>query len=375
VAFEVDAFELFDRPFGRMLVDVNKRSGNWHGRVQGDAVAGEVALTKARCARAAACKPPEGAAEDGLPAMLKPGIRMTLERLFLAAGRGQEKTADLDPRDLPNLDVTSKAFRLAGRDLGSLDLAGRPDTRGWRVKHLRLQRPEAQFSARGTWQIDKAGRPSSRFDLSATSSDFGQTLASIGYPGEAVRGNLLLESQLSWPGSPTAMEFAALSGELSFKLTQGRLLKIEPGTGRLLGVLDFASLARYLSLDFTSLFGKGLTYNAIQGNLEIENGNAYTRNLSMRSSGADIDLSGRIGFGVRDVDLEMQVTPKLLEELAVTGTILGGPAVGAAVAVLHGLIKKPLEQSTRVKFTVTGTWDKPLVTRIGAPQTPATEEP
>jgi uncharacterized protein YhdP len=171
------------------------------------------------------------------------------------------------------------------------------------------------------------------------------------------------------------MELAALSGELSFKLTQGRLLKIEPGTGRLLGVLDFASLARYLSLDFTSLFGKGLTYNAIQGNLEIENGNAYTRNLSMRSSGADIDLSGRIGFGVRDVDLEMQVTPKLLEELAVTGTILGGPAVGAAVAVLHGLIKKPLEQSTRVKFTVTGTWDKPLVTRIGAPQTPATEEP
>ena len=44
-----------------------------------------------------------------------------------------------------------------------------------------------------------------------------------------------------------------------------------------------------------------------------------------------------------------------------------GAAVGAAVALLHNLVKKPLEKGTRIGYTVTGSWQLPVVKRIPGP--------
>ena len=49
-------------------------------------------------------------------------------------------------------------------------------------------------------------------------------------------------------------------------------------------------------------------------------------------------------------------------------------SVGAAVAVLHRLVKKPFEKSTRINYTVKGGWDDPAVTRLDQPVKPASEE-
>ena len=158
---------------------------------------------------------------------------------------------------------------------------------------------------------------------------------------------------------------ARADGDLTFTLANGRIPKISPGAGRLLGALDLRSVTRYLTLDFSNVFGKGLTFDTIKGRVAVEKGNAYTRDLAIRTPGADIDLSGRIGLAARDLDLELGVTPQLMEGLAITGGLLGGPVVGAAVAVLHQLIQKPFEKNTRIEYTVKGGWDDPVVTRIG----------
>jgi len=68
----------------------------------------------------------------------------------------------------------------------------------------------------------------------------------------------------------------------------------------------------------------------------------------------------------------MGVTPKLMEELAITGGLIGGPAVGAAVAVLHTLVKKPFEKSTRVPYTVRGSWQNPSVVPVPTPEADTT---
>jgi uncharacterized protein YhdP len=108
--------------------------------------------------------------------------------------------------------------------------------------------------------------------------------------------------------------------------------------------------------------------------LEVENGNAYTRQLKVDGPGIDIEMTGRVGLVTRDIDLEMGVTPRLMEELAIGGAILGGPAVGAAVALLHNLARKPFEQGTRINYTVKGSWEHPDVKRLGGPSLPL-EEP
>jgi uncharacterized protein YhdP len=138
----------------------------------------------------------------------------------------------------------------------------------------------------------------------------------------------------------------------------------------LLGALNLRSVTRYLTLDFSNVFSKGLTFDTIKGRVAVEKGNAYTRDLAIRTPGADIELSGRVGLIARDMDLNIGVTPQLMSELAITGGLLGGPVVGAAVAVLHELVKKPFEKNTRIKYTVKGGWDDPAVTRLGPAPTP-----
>lgn len=361
---DVDALEVFGRPFGRLRADVRKVQDSWIGQLDGDALAGQFTVVR---------KPPAHGSRTTSPNPL--AIAIDLERLQLPPAGTAEARTPIDPRDLPVLTMRSKSFRSGMRDFGAIDLAARPEANGWRVEKLVFTRPEANASITGTWNVDRFGQQTSRFDLDLNSSDFGLTMEGMGYPGEAAGGKLTLDSQWSWPGAPMALLTANLSGEMSFKLSQGRMLKVEPGAGRLMGLFDIVSIPRYLTFDFSSLFGKGMVYNSIQSSLEVENGNAYTRNFVMDAAGATIDLSGRIGLATQDLDLEMGVTPKLMEELVITGGLIGGPAVGAAVALLHTLVKKPLEKSTRIPYTVHGSWQKPTVTRVGGFDETAATEP
>jgi uncharacterized protein (TIGR02099 family) len=363
VSAEVEALEVFGRPFGRLSVDLGKWPGSWHGRLEGEAVAGQVVL---------AGSPAAAAPAPGAPT--RPGVYLTLERLTLPPARPGGDELDVDPRTLPVVAIKSGTFSAAGIALGALEFNAEPVHQGWRIAALKLNQPASALSATGLWEVDRQGQQSTRLEATLVSSDFSQLLDSFGYSGEMVGGKLNIDSRWSWPGAPGAFRLARLDGDLTLSLTEGRLPKISPGAGRLLGTLDLRALTRYLSFDFSNVFGKGLAFDNIKGRLEVEDGNAYTRDLTIHSPGADIELNGRIGLATRDLDLEMGVTPRVMSELAITGGLLGGPAVGAAVAVIHTLIKKPFEKSTRINYTVKGAWSDPAATRLGGPALPAEAE-
>ena len=360
---EVESLEAFGRGFGRLSLDIGNTVGNWQGRVQGDAVSGLLAISRP--------------SSTGLPLVVgnvaAPGrsvIHLTLEHLVLPPARASGAEVTLDPRGLPPLHVQSQSFTIADKNLGALEFSALPATHGWKIASLKFTRPESNLNASGLWEIDSSGQQSTQIDATLSSSDFGKLLDTLGYADEVVGGKLRLQSNWSWPGAPTAFSVARADGALTFSLANGRIPKISPGAGRLLGALDLGSVARYLTLDFSNVFGKGSTFDSIKGRVAVEKGNAYTRDLAIRTPGADIGLSGRIGLAARDLDLELGVTPHLMEELAITGGLLGGPVVGAAVAVLHRLAKKPFEKNTRINYTVKGGWDDPAVTRLG-PSPPA----
>jgi len=355
---EVDSLEAFGRGFGRLSLDLGNTAGNWQGRVQGDAVAGQIAITRP--------------VSTGLPLVVgnvaapsRSVIHLTLENLVLPPVRTSGAEVTLDPRSLPSLHVQSQAFTVADKDLGALEFNALPATHGWKIASLKLTRPESSLNASGLWEIDSRNQQHTQIDAIMASTDLGKLLETLGYHEEVVGGKLSLQSNWSWPGAPSAFSVARTDGTLTFSLANGRIPKISPGAGRLLGALDLGSVTRYLTLDFSNIFSKGSTFDSIKGKVAIEKGNAYTRDLAIRTPGADMGLSGRIGLATRDLDLELEVTPHLMEELAITGGLLGGPVVGATVALLHSLIKKPFEKSTRIKYMVKGGWDSPALTRLG----------
>jgi len=367
VSADVESLEAFGRSFGRLGLDIDNSAGDWRGRVQGDAVAGQLAIS-----RPASASLPLVVGNVAAPG--RPVIHLTLEKLILPPAHASSEDPVLDPRGLPPLHVQSEIFMVADMAMGALEFNALPATHGWKIASLKLKRPESSLTASGLWEIDSRGQHSTQIDATLFSTDFGTLLETLGYPQEIVGSRLKLQSNWSWPGAPTAFRLAHADGDLVFMLENGRIPKISPGAGRLLGALDLRSVARYLTLDFSNVFGKGLTFDTIKGRVAVEKGNAYTRDLAIRTPGADIGLSGRVGLATRDLDLDIGVTPHLMEELAITGGLLGGPVVGAAVAVLHQLIQKPFEKNTRIDYTVKGGWVDPVVTRLGPAPTPAVEE-
>jgi uncharacterized protein (TIGR02099 family) len=359
---DVESLDAFGRGFGRLSLDLGNNAGNWQGRMQGDAVTGQLAITRP--------------AAIGLPLVVgnvaAPGrsaIHLTLENLVLPPARVAGAELTLDPRDLPPLHVQSQSFTVADKLLGALEFSALPATYGWKIASLKLTRPESSLTASGLWEINSRNQQSSQIDATLTSTDVGTLLETLGYGEEIVGGKITLQSNWSWPGAPASFRLAQTDGHMTFTLANGRIPKISPGAGRLLGALDLRSVTRYLMLDFSNVFGKGLSFDTIKGRVAVEKGNAYTRDLAIRTPGADMGLSGRIGLAARDLDLELEVTPRLMGELAVAGGLLGGPVVGAAVAVLHKLVQKPFEKSTRINYTVKGGWDDLAVTRLGPPPT------
>ena len=367
VSAEIEALESFGRGFGRLSLDIGKTDGNWQGRVRGDAIAGEMAITRAPSASLPLVV-------GNVAAPDRPAIHLKLEKLLLPAARSAVEEAPLDPRQLPPLHVQSQSFLFAGLDLGELEFSALPATHGWKIASLKLTRPESSLTASGLWQIDSRAQPATRLDATLTSTDLGKLMETLGYPGEVVGGKLTAQSNWSWPGAPGAFRLAQTDGDLTFTLNDGRIPKVSPGAGRLLGALDLQSITRYLTLDFSNVFRKGLTFDKMKGRVAVEKGNAYTRDLTVRTPGASLDLSGRVGLAARDLELEIGVTPHLMEELAVAGGLIGGPIVGAAVVVLHSLIKKPFEKSTRIDYTVKGGWDDPAVKRVTPPEAASDEQ-
>lgn len=344
VQAEVRRWRWFGREFGQTALDLLRGKEGWSGSVQGEAASGKLAWVKT--------------GED---------MRLVLDlaQLSIPPGEGGDtpSMADADPSRLPALYLRSRFLRVKGRELGELDLAAAPLLRGWHIQHLTLTHPEMRFEAKGSWQRTHGGSASA-FELRFASPDLGQALAALGVPDQVAGAKTDITAALTWPGAPLDIRYAGLDGWIEIAAEKGRFLKLDPGAGRFLGILDLSAIVRYLTLDFSPIFGKGFVFDKLNARLEIENGNAYTRNFIIKGPSATIGAVGRVGFVTEDFDLVMEVRPHLSDSLTIATWGLFGPQVAAAVFALQKLFKKQIGDSTRIVYTVKGSWDNPRIERI-----------
>jgi uncharacterized protein YhdP len=78
-------------------------------------------------------------------------------------------------------------------------------------------------------------------------------------------------------------------------------------------------------------------------------------------------MQGRIGMVNEDYDQTITVVPVVGNTLTLIGTVAGGPVTGVLVHVFQKLLH--VDRIARYKYTVKGSWDKPMVKLIDAPQT------
>ena len=168
------------------------------------------------------------------------------------------------------------------------------------------------------------------------------------------------------------LAYAAWRGErITLDARDGRLVEIEPGAGRVLGLLSVAEVRRRLMLDFSDFFSKGFAFNRIDGDIRLDGGLARSDNLMIDGPAAEIVIRGDTDLRSERFDQTVDVKPKSANVLTAVGAVAGGP-IGAAVgAVANAVLKKPLAEMGAKTYRVTGPWKSPKVEVVGREQSRA----
>ena len=117
---------------------------------------------------------------------------------------------------------------------------------GLEATSIQATDPSFDIVGNGRWLVDAADVLGSRSYVTATltSRDVEETMRRLNYePGIASDSmNILLD--LEWSGSPRADIFEVLDGDVQVRLGNGQLEEVEPGAGRMFGLMSIAALPR-----------------------------------------------------------------------------------------------------------------------------------
>lgn len=271
---------------------------------------------------------------------------------------------DLDPRELPPLVVDIRDFQVGAIRLGHVAGELRRTPIGYTTQNLRARAPSFELALDGRWEF-VSGEHYTSIVGELTTRDLSETLDAIGYRGGVDADDGSIKANIAWHDSPFAPDRALLEGNVSFSFRDGSLSEVKPGAGRLLGLLSIAALPRRLLLDFSDLFGKGLHFDVLTGDFLITGGNAYTTNVQLRGPSVSALLVGRTGLVAQDYDQLAIIDPDVSASLPVAGYLAAGPSVGAALLLLSQLLKAPLSDIAQAKYRITGSWEDPVIERIG----------
>ena len=285
-------------------------------------------------------------------------VRVRLARLDLKGVFDQKHKDDQAPADKPHpdprqaraLDLDIERLLWGENSLGRVTLRSQVEPGGLEFTRISLTGPVIALKGRGSWRWQDAG-PRSSLTLTAHSRDLGEFLRSIELKSLLHKAPAELDLNLSWPGAPDRFSAAGLNGYIRIDLGAGSLPEVEPGVGRVLGILNLNALRR--------------RFEEISGRFDIEKGLATIKKLLIKGSSADVSIVGSTDLVERELDQIVTVTPHIGTGVAIAGAVAGGPLVGAAVFLVDRVSDGAVDQLGRHQYHLSGPWAEPEIRRGG----------
>lgn len=265
---------------------------------------------------------------------------------------------------LPGMSLSVDDLHVGDRALGKLELKARNDKGSWYLDTLNVQNPDGALKGKGVWINN--GRHQTRLDFELTAKDVGKLLDRLGYTDAVRRGTARMTGDLQWSGPLTGIHYPTLSGQLAVEAEKGQFNKLEPGVGKLLGLISLQSLPRRLTLDFRDIFSDGLAFDSIDGKFSIKKGVMRTiEPLRIKGPAARIEMQGETDLKAETQNLQVVVRPEV-GNVAAVGAALVNPVAGAAALLANTIMpNNPLNRLFSYRYHVTGTWADPKVDKAG----------
>ena len=285
----------------------------------------------------------------------------------LGAANAVAVSDPFDPASVPSQSLDIDDLRFGEARLGSAQLRTQQTVAGMRIQQLALRSPQQKIDVRGDW-LGRGAAARTQLTANIESQDLGGLLDDFGFKGRVDGGSGKVKFDASWVGSPAAFSLSTMQGSLHIAARNGQLLEVEPGAGRVLGLLSLTQLPRRMMLDFRDFFSKGFAFNRIDGNVRFGAGVARSQDMVMDGPAAQINIRGSTDLRAQRFDQTIEVLPKSGNLLTVVGAVAGGPLGAAIGAAANAVLKKPLGEIGAKTYRVTGPWKDPKVEVVGREQ-------
>ncbi len=289
-------------------------------------------------------------------------VVLNLGNVEVVPSEGKSASVDLRPHDLPLLRGSIKHFQFNEMDLGRLEVATSESRGIYNIDKLNLSSDVFDINLWGTLSFSH-GVHSTTLHLKVSSSDVGAMAKQLNYVTSIEGATGETDVTLYWGDSLSNFSWDKVSGTARIKMENGAFVDIEPGAGRLFGLLSLSALPRRLVLDFSDM-KKGFHFDRLQGDLRITNGEAFNDDLRIIGRSGTLQLKGRTSLVVQDFDQKVTVKPKIGDAVAVGTGFAFGPQVGVVVLLLERLLGQPLNTAASVEYQVSGSWDAPVIERL-----------
>lgn len=301
--------------------------------------------------------------------------RLARLRIPASATTDVESLLDTQPASMPALDVVVDDLELGGHKLGRVEVdavnrAGGGGAREWLLNKLAIRVPEAEMHATGKWSVHGANRAGAEtasrtaLDFTMDIADSGELLKRFGMSDVVRRGKGQMHGTLGWNGSPLALDYPSMTGQLNVNIASGQFLKADPGLAKLLGVLSLQALPRRLALDFRDVFSEGFSFDFVRGDVTMAQGIASTNNMQMRGVNAAVLMEGTANVDEETQNLRVVVVPELNTGTASLVAAVINPAIGLGTFLAQAFLRGPLIEAATREFQVDGSWAEPRITRI-----------
>ena len=295
---------------------------------------------------------------------------LNLPELNVPASPTGEEVA-LDPAVIDQLtaaDVVLGQVYVGDDDYGTWRFALRPVPEGIELHDVvaDLRGLNIEATAPALWSRDGT----TRFEGTVTAGDLRDVLPQWDFVANVESESFLAEGDVYWPGSPLEFDVANLSGRASLDLVKGRFLDVEQGAGaaRIMSLINFSTIVKRISLDFTDVFGRGVSFDRALAKLSVTDGRAqFDGPAKITGTGLRFDIDGSVDFASGALDYTMVVTPALDASLPWYAAFVAASNPVLAAGVLFGqqVFKDPIRRLASFDVVVRGTYDDPEVVLVG----------
>ena len=355
VAININALDIVDKRINELKISHNTNKEGLRATVQSKELSGDLQWLSQG----------NGKLIARLDHLIVPDNSPRTKPAKLDSTSGDAKALDTS---YPALDITANSFTVNKKNFGALELIASPQGNNWNIEKLKLGMPDSTITASGQWNnwVKQGNNQANTFlNINWAIKNLGKTMQTIGYPDTIKGGEGSISAQLQWPGSPHQFNPKLLNGDLQLDLKNGQVLKVQPGVGRLLGLLSLQSLPRRLTLDFRDLFSNGFAFDSINGTAKVSQGVMRSDDFAMSGPAADVTIKGETNLQAETQHLKVKVLPHVSDSLSLAA-LAGGPVVGAVAFIAQKILKDPLNKIASSEYEIIGTWDNPQ--EVGAPK-------